>query len=328
MLYWLMKWVFLGPLMRAWFRPEVRGAENLPRSGGALVASNHLAVLDSFVLPLMVPRRMAFPAKAEYFTTPGVIGTLQRWFFSGMGNVPIERGNGRAARAALDTGIGVMREGRLFGIYPEGTRSPDGRLYKGRTGVARMALEAKVPVVPVAMVGTDRANPVGSRFWRPVQDPDRDRRAARLLALLRHRQRPPGGAGAHRRGDVHADGALRAGVRRRVRLEGQGGVGFQDHAADPQSGEPAPGGPGGGESLSVARIFYDCEFIEDGTTIELVSLGAVDEAGREFYAVSRQFDADAGRAVGAQERARQAAAAVRSGAGAAACRSARPSTSS
>ena len=164
-----MKWVFLGPLMRLAFRPEVRGAENLPRTGGALVASNHLAVLDSFVLPLMVPRRMAFPAKSEYFTTPGVVGTLQRWFFSGMGQVPIERGNGRAARAALDTGINVMREGRLFGIYPEGTRSPDGRLYKGRTGVARMALEAKVPVVPVAMVGTDRANPVGSRFWRPVR---------------------------------------------------------------------------------------------------------------------------------------------------------------
>jgi 1-acyl-sn-glycerol-3-phosphate acyltransferase len=169
LLYWLMKWVFLGPLMRLAFRPEVRGAENLPRTGGALVASNHLAVLDSFVLPLMVPRRMAFPAKSEYFTTPGVVGTLQRWFFSGMGQVPIERGNGRAARAALDTGIGVLREGRLFGIYPEGTRSPDGRLYKGRTGVARMALEAKVPVVPVAMVGTDRANPVGSRFWRPVR---------------------------------------------------------------------------------------------------------------------------------------------------------------
>ncbi|MDT7746040.1 MAG: 1-acyl-sn-glycerol-3-phosphate acyltransferase [Actinomycetota bacterium] len=164
-----MKWVFLGPLMRLAFRPEVRGAENLPRSGGALVASNHLAVLDSFVLPLMVPRRMVFPAKSEYFTTPGVIGTLQRWFFSGMGNVPIERGNGRAARAALDTGIRVLREGRLFGIYPEGTRSPDGRLYKGRTGVARMALEAKVPVVPVAMVGTDRANPVGSRLWRPAK---------------------------------------------------------------------------------------------------------------------------------------------------------------
>jgi 1-acyl-sn-glycerol-3-phosphate acyltransferase len=167
MLYWIMKYVLLGPLMRLAFRPRVEGAANLPRHGGALVASNHLAVLDSFVLPLMVPRRMAFPAKAEYFTQPGPVGTLKRWFFTGMGQVPIERGNGRAARAALDTGIGVLREGRLFGIYPEGTRSPDGRLYKGRTGVARMALEAGVPVVPVAMIGTDRANPVGSRYWRP-----------------------------------------------------------------------------------------------------------------------------------------------------------------
>jgi 1-acyl-sn-glycerol-3-phosphate acyltransferase len=166
-LYWIMKYALLGPLMRLAFRPRVEGAAHLPRQGGALVASNHLAVLDSFVLPLMVPRRMAFPAKAEYFTQPGLVGTLKRWFFTGMGQVPIERGNGRAARAALDTGIGVLREGRLFGIYPEGTRSPDGRLYKGRTGVARMALEAGVPVVPVAMIGTDRANPVGSRFWRP-----------------------------------------------------------------------------------------------------------------------------------------------------------------
>jgi 1-acyl-sn-glycerol-3-phosphate acyltransferase len=167
LLYWVMKYLLLGPLMRLAFRPRVTGAEHLPRQGGALVASNHLAVLDSFVLPLMVPRRMVFPAKAEYFTQPGPFGALKRWFFTGMGQVPIERGNGRAARAALDTGIEVLREGNLFGIYPEGTRSPDGRLYKGRTGVARMALEARVPVVPVAMVGTDRANPVGSRFWRP-----------------------------------------------------------------------------------------------------------------------------------------------------------------
>ena len=167
MLYWLMKYVLLGPLMRAAFRPRVVGSAHLPRRGGALVASNHLAVLDSFVLPLMVPRRMTFPAKVEYFTAPGPLGALKRWFFTGMGQVPIDRGNAQAARAALDTGVRVLGEGRLFGIYPEGTRSPDGRLYKGRTGVARMTLEARVPVVPVAMVGTDRANPVGSRLWRP-----------------------------------------------------------------------------------------------------------------------------------------------------------------
>ena len=162
-----MKYVLLGPLLRVAFRPRVRGAEHLPREGAALVASNHLAVLDSFVLPLMVPRRMAFPAKVEYFTAPGPLGAVKRWFFTGMGQVPIDRGNAQAARAALDTGVRVLREGRLFGIYPEGTRSPDGRLYKGRTGVAKMALEAGVPVVPVAMVGTDRANPVGSSIPRP-----------------------------------------------------------------------------------------------------------------------------------------------------------------
>lgn len=169
MLYWVMKYVLLGPLLRVAFRPRVEGAEHFPRTGGALVASNHLAVIDSFVLPLMVPRRMTFPAKVEYFNQPGVLGTLKRWFFTGMGQIPIDRGNASAARAALDTGIRVVREGRLFGIYPEGTRSPDGRLYKGRTGIARMALEARVPVVPVAMIGTDRANPVGSRFWRPCR---------------------------------------------------------------------------------------------------------------------------------------------------------------
>jgi 1-acyl-sn-glycerol-3-phosphate acyltransferase len=164
-----MKYALLGPLLRVAFRPRVEGAKNLPLQGGALVASNHLAVLDSFVLPLMVPRRMTFPAKVEYFTQPGILGTLKRWFFTGMGQIPIDRGNAHAARAALDTGVRVLGEGRLFGIYPEGTRSPDGRLYKGRTGVAKMALEAQVPVVPVAMVGTDRANPVGSRFWRPCR---------------------------------------------------------------------------------------------------------------------------------------------------------------
>ena len=167
MLYWLMKYVLLGPLMRLAFRPRVTGAEHLPREGGALVASNHLAVVDSFVLPLMVPRRMTFPAKVEYFTGSGPLGALQRWFFTGMGQIPIDRGNAHAARAALDTGVRVLGEGRLFGIYPEGTRSPDGRLYKGRTGVAKMALEARVAVVPVAMVGSDRANPVGSRLLRP-----------------------------------------------------------------------------------------------------------------------------------------------------------------
>ncbi len=166
-LYWLTKFVLLGPLLRLIFRPSVEGLENVPARGGAIMASNHLAVVDSFFLPLVVPRRVTFPAKIEYFTQPGIRGRFKKWFFSGMGQIPIDRSSGSAARAALDTGVRVLREGQLLGIYPEGTRSPDGRLYKGKTGVARLALEAAVPVIPVAMFGTERVNPIGSRVLRP-----------------------------------------------------------------------------------------------------------------------------------------------------------------
>jgi 1-acyl-sn-glycerol-3-phosphate acyltransferase len=166
-LYWVMKYVLLGPLLRLFFRPRVEGLENVPEHGGAILASNHLAVSDSFFLPLMVRRRITFPAKREYFTGTGFKGRLKRWFFSGVGQVPIDRSSASAAQAALDTCVRLLREGRLVGIYPEGTRSPDGRLYKGKTGMSRMALEAGVPVIPVAMFGTDKANPIGSRMWRP-----------------------------------------------------------------------------------------------------------------------------------------------------------------
>jgi len=166
-LYFWMKWVFLGPVLRLFFRPQVEGAENIPADGGALLASNHLAVADSFFLPLMLSRRVTFPAKLEYFTQPGVKGKFKKWFFTGMGQIPIDRSGGAAAQAALDTGIRLLREGHLLGIYPEGTRSPDGRLYKGKTGLARMVLESRVPVIPVAMFGTDKANPIGSKMWRP-----------------------------------------------------------------------------------------------------------------------------------------------------------------
>lgn len=169
MFYYLLKYVLLGPLLRLAFRPTIEGAENIPESGGVLMASNHLAVIDSFVLPLMVSRRMTFPAKREYFTEPGFKGWLKKLFFSGAGQVPIDRSGGSAAQEAMDTCIRLLREGRLVGIYPEGTRSPDGRLYKGKTGMAKMALEARVPVVPVAMFGTDRANPIGSRMCRPCK---------------------------------------------------------------------------------------------------------------------------------------------------------------
>jgi len=166
-LYWWSKFVLLGPLMRVLCRPTIEGLENVPERGGAILASNHLAVVDSFFLPLLVPRRITFLAKREYFTEPGVVGFLKKQFFTGVGQVPVDRSGGSAAQDAMDTAVRLLREGKLLGIYPEGTRSPDGRLYKGKTGVARMALEAGVPVVPVAMIGTDKVNPIGSRMWKP-----------------------------------------------------------------------------------------------------------------------------------------------------------------
>ena len=167
MFYWLLKHLLLGPMMRLACRPQVRGAEHLPARGGAILASNHLAVVDSFFLSLVVQRRVTFLAKDEYFTSPGVRGWLKRQFFSAVGQVPIDRSSASAAQGALDTGVRLLAEGHLLGIYPEGTRSPDGRLYKGKTGVSRLALQAGVPVIPVAMVGTDKVNPIGSKMWRP-----------------------------------------------------------------------------------------------------------------------------------------------------------------
>ena len=167
MLYWWSKYVLLGPLMRVLARPTVEGLDRIPEHGGAILASNHLAVADSFLLPLLVRRRITFLAKREYFTQPGLLGWLKKMFFMGVGQVPVDRSSGSAAQAALDTAVRLLRENKLLGIYPEGTRSPDGRLYKGKTGVARMALEANVPVIPVAMIGTDELNPIGSRMWRP-----------------------------------------------------------------------------------------------------------------------------------------------------------------
>lgn len=166
-MYWLMKFVFIGPLLRLVFRPRVEGLEHVPATGGAVLASNHLAVADSFFLPVVVRRRMTFLAKREYFTQPGLKGWLKKAFFSGNGQVPIDRSSGAAAQAALDTAVRLLSAGALLGIYPEGTRSPDGRLYKGKTGLARMVLRTGVPVIPVAMIGTDRVNPIGSKIWRP-----------------------------------------------------------------------------------------------------------------------------------------------------------------
>lgn len=161
MLYWLLKRVLLGPILLVVYRPWVEGAENVPATGPAIIAGNHLTVVDSLFMPLVVERKVAFLAKSDYFTGRGVKGWLKRIFFGGTGNVPIDRSGGKASEAALRTGLKILERGDLLGIYPEGTRSPDGRLYRGRTGVARMALEARAPVVPVAMIGTFEMQPPG-----------------------------------------------------------------------------------------------------------------------------------------------------------------------
>jgi 1-acyl-sn-glycerol-3-phosphate acyltransferase len=164
--YFLLKNIFLGPLLKVLFRPWVRGAEKIPSDGAAILASNHLSFSDSIFLPLMLRRPVVFLAKSEYFTGKGLKGTLTRWFFIGTGQLPIDRSGGKASEAALNTGLRVLSQEQLLGIYPEGTRSPDGRLFRGRTGIARMVLEAKVPVFPVAMIDTEKVQPIGRRLPR------------------------------------------------------------------------------------------------------------------------------------------------------------------
>ena len=171
MLYWFLKWVALGPVLKVVFRPELHGVDNVPSEGPAILASNHLSYADWLFMPLRLPRRVTFVAKAEYFTGTGIKGALQRAFFGGSGQVPIDRASGSAAEGALSAAKRILEEGHLFGIYPEGTRSHDGRLYRGKTGVARLALETGAPVIPVAVIGTDVVAPPGKKFGkftRPV----------------------------------------------------------------------------------------------------------------------------------------------------------------
>ncbi|NHI16629.1 1-acyl-sn-glycerol-3-phosphate acyltransferase [Microbacterium excoecariae] len=166
MIYWILKYLVIGPVLKAIFRPWITGADHIPSQGAAILASNHLSVMDSIFLPLMIDRPMSFLAKAEYFTGRGLKGWATKWFMTGTGQIPIDRSGGSASEAALNTALQVIGRGDLLGIYPEGTRSPDGRLYKGRTGLARMALVAKVPVIPVVMVDTDTMMPIGATVPR------------------------------------------------------------------------------------------------------------------------------------------------------------------
>jgi len=163
--YWVLKLV-LTPVLRFFWRVRVEGIENIPDDGPAILASNHVSFCDSIFLPLVLRRRVTFVAKAEYFDDPKTA-----WFFRAVGQIPIRRTGGSAAMAALDSAADVLEGGHLFGIYPEGTRSPDGRLYKGKTGVARLALRCQVPVLACAMVGTDAVQPIGQvkpNLFRPV----------------------------------------------------------------------------------------------------------------------------------------------------------------
>ena len=169
MFYWLMKYVVIGPIVKAIFRPWIIGRRNIPSEGAAILASNHLSFVDSIFLPLMIDRPVAFLAKSDYFTGRGIKGWATRMFFKATGQLPIDRSGGQASEASLNTGLQVLGRGDLLGIYPEGTRSPDGKLYRGRTGIARMALEAHVPVIPVVMVDTDTMMPIGTRIPRVVR---------------------------------------------------------------------------------------------------------------------------------------------------------------
>ncbi len=169
MFYWLAKYVLVGPFLRLFFPTKITGTKYIPESGGAILVANHVAVADSFFLPLHIKRRVSFLAKAEYFTGTGLNGRLKKIFFSGMGQIPVDRTGANAAQDALNTGVRLLKDGHILGIYPEGTRSPDGRLYKGKTGVARMALEAGVVVIPVATFNTEKVNPIGSKMWRPAR---------------------------------------------------------------------------------------------------------------------------------------------------------------
>ena len=154
------------PVARAVWRPTVEGIDHVPPSGPVIVASNHLSFADSLVIPIVAPRKVVFLAKADYFTGTGVKGALSRGWFNGIGMIPVDRDDTRAAITSLDTALAVLERGEAFGIYPEGTRSRDGRLYRGRTGVGHLALTSGAPVVPVGLEGTQHLQPVGSRVPR------------------------------------------------------------------------------------------------------------------------------------------------------------------
>ncbi|SNC60694.1 1-acyl-sn-glycerol-3-phosphate acyltransferase [Kytococcus aerolatus] len=160
MLYWTLKNVALGPALNLAYRPTVHGLHHVPRNGPAIIAANHSSFFDSIALPMIVPRQLRYPAKAEYFNQPGVKGRAMATFFRAVGQIPTDRSGGRKSLAALSEAEQVLKDGDLLGIYPEGTRSPDGRLYRGRTGAVRLALSTGSPIIPVGLEGMTEIQPI------------------------------------------------------------------------------------------------------------------------------------------------------------------------
>jgi 1-acyl-sn-glycerol-3-phosphate acyltransferase len=195
--FWWMVKAILGPIIYVVWRPRTSGMENVPKDGAVILASNHLSFADHFVGPLPLRRRIVFLGKRDYFEGKGLKGLVSKIFFTGVGVIPLDRTGGRASEEALATGLRVLREGRILGIYPEGTRAPDNRLYRGKTGVARLALQSRVPVIPMGMINTFELMPPGQiwprlgvrpgvRFGRPLDfsqyyGQEEDREVLRLV---------------------------------------------------------------------------------------------------------------------------------------------------
>lgn len=164
MVYWILKHLIVGPLVKLIYRPWVEGAEHIPKTGPVILVGNHLSVIDSFVLPLMIDRRVSFLAKSDYFTGKGLTGWFVKHFMLATGQIPIDRTGGKASEASLNTGLSELDQGNMLAMYPEGTRSPDARLYRGRTGIARLVVESGATVVPVVMIDTEKVMPIGQKI--------------------------------------------------------------------------------------------------------------------------------------------------------------------
>ncbi|MGH3417669.1 MAG: lysophospholipid acyltransferase family protein [Actinocrinis sp.] len=206
--YGLLKTTVVGPALRVAFRPQSEGVDRFPADGPVLLVANHQSFSDSLFMPIAAPRPVKFLAKAEYFTGRGVKGRLSAGFFRGVGSIPIDRSGASAADPALSTALRLLDEGEVVGMYPEGTRSPDGRLYKGRTGVARIALAARCPVVPCAISGTDRVQPTGRRVPVPTLHPSGRIRVVFGEPLDFSRYTGPDGAAWNRLAGTEAERAV------------------------------------------------------------------------------------------------------------------------